>query len=130
MVEYPRSLAQALVGSCVHLQGVRQTQPARRMQGRSDIRHPGNRACLRLDVVVRPESGLRVPPRPVIKDGGGFGQWPAVDQQRGHLAQRIDRQEPGSRVWPLANDSGRASKGTPISCSAMCTAIELEPGAK
>src|SRR5262249_13543392 len=28
------------------------------------------------------------------------------------------------------NDIGFASKGTPISCSAICTAIELEPGAK
>ena len=30
----------------------------------------------------------------------------------------------------VANDIGRASKGAPVSCRAMCTAIELEPGAK
>ncbi len=29
-----------------------------------------------------------------------------------------------------ANDNGRASKGAPVSCKAICTAIELEPGEK
>ena len=30
----------------------------------------------------------------------------------------------------LAKDMGRLSNGAPTSCSAMWTAIELEPGAK
>src|SRR3954464_8786061 len=36
----------------------------------------------------------------------------------------------GSRFCFLRNDSGRLSNGAPTSCSAMCGAIELEPGAK
>ena len=36
----------------------------------------------------------------------------------------------GSRFCFLWNDSGRLSNGAPISCSAICGAIELEPGAK
>src|SRR5262249_26846523 len=31
---------------------------------------------------------------------------------------------------PLASDTRRRSKSMPISCSAMCTAIELDPGEK
>ena len=38
--------------------------------------------------------------------------------------------QPVPRMSLVAKDIGRASKGAPVSCNAICTAIELEPGAK
>jgi len=64
-----------------------------------------------------------------MEDRRDFGKRTAVDQERGNLAFRVER-EIGRRRRSFLNDIGLPSKGTPISCSAMCTANELVPGAK
>jgi hypothetical protein len=61
--------------------------------------------------------------------GKGFGRGlervgePPIQAKQMDVGDRIATQR-------LAADIGLPSKGTPISCSAMCTANELEPGAK
>src|ERR1700732_1753367 len=48
----------------------------------------------------------------------------------GTLPSGVSARYSGERMSSFLNDIGLPSKATPISCSAMCTAIELEPGAK
>src|SRR6267142_7009492 len=48
----------------------------------------------------------------------------------GTLPSGLSARYPGERMSLFLKDIGRPSKATPISCSAMCTAIELDPGAK
>src|SRR5882724_5885794 len=48
----------------------------------------------------------------------------------GTLPSGLSARYPGEPMSLFLKDIGRPSKATPISCSAMCTAIELEPGAK
>src|SRR6266849_6329069 len=48
----------------------------------------------------------------------------------GTLPSGLSARYSGERKSSFLNDMGLPSKATPTSCSAMCTAIELEPGAK
>src|ERR1700694_6136702 len=48
----------------------------------------------------------------------------------GTLPSGLSARKPGERRSSFLNDIGLPSNGTPISCSAICTANELEPGAK
>ncbi|HEY0568687.1 MAG TPA: hypothetical protein VGD13_11300 [Xanthobacteraceae bacterium] len=48
----------------------------------------------------------------------------------GTLPSGLSTRKPGERMSLFLNDIGLPSNGMPISCSAMCTANELEPGAK
>ena len=86
---------------------------------------------LRFGVAGRQEPCLGVAPREIVQDAGDLGERAAVDQQRRHLAFRVEREDtPPSGCPLLRNEIGCASNGTPISWSAMCGAMELDPGAK
>src|SRR5437868_10006379 len=48
----------------------------------------------------------------------------------GTLASGLTARYSGLCCSPSASDTNRRSKSAPISCNAMCTAIELDPGEK
>jgi hypothetical protein len=64
-----------------------------------------------------------------LQNGRNLGQGVLLTTRVGTLPAGLAVRKSGLRISCL-NDSGRGSKGTPISCRAMWTAIELEPGAK
>src|SRR5260221_7879455 len=102
--------------------------PARRVQGGGDEGHPRQRPRFGLDVFARQQFGVRKAPGEIEQDRRDLGQRAAVDDEGRDLAFGVEREIAGRSFF--LNDIGLPSKATPISCSAMCTAIELAPGAK
>ena len=58
--------------------------------------------------------------------------WLVVTHKSGARGKKVldTLRKSGARVSLRAKDNGRGMNGTPISCRAMWTAMELEPGAK
>ena len=85
---------------------------------------------LRLRIAGWQQRGGGKAPRKIEQDGRNLRQHAAINDERRHLAFRVEREESGLRISFRANESGFASNGAPTSCRPMCAAMELEPGAK
>jgi hypothetical protein len=54
--------------------------------------NPGQRLRVGLDIVARQQPGVRKTPGEIVQDSRDFGERTAVDDQRGNLAFRVQRQ--------------------------------------